>query len=66
MIKPNEKARWSWPHIVLAGFAVCCLLANVWPALPALTAQVGPTLFGLPFTLVWISAWVLASTAMLA
>jgi len=46
---------------LLAAFVVLCLGANIWPGYAWFGNSIEPVVLGLPFSLVWIVGWVLAS-----
>jgi hypothetical protein len=50
-----------WPHVAFATFCACALAALIWPVYPALGNKIEPSVLGLPFSLAWIVAWVVAS-----
>jgi predicted PurR-regulated permease PerM len=50
-----------WPHVAFAVFCACALSALIWPIYPALGNKIEPRVLGLPFSLAWIVAWIVAS-----
>lgn len=42
-------------------FLLACVLAMIWPGYALLGNRVTPYILGVPFSLVWVIAWVLLS-----
>ena len=52
-------------HVLLAGYAFCCLLALTWPGHRLFGVGARPFVLGVPFVLAWNVGWVLASFGVL-
>ena len=50
-----------WPHVAFAVFCACALSGLTWPVYAALGNKLKPRVLGLPFSLAWIVAWIVAS-----
>ena len=52
-------------HILFALYAVLCLFAMTWPGYAWFGNRIEPYVLGLPFSLAWVVAWVLATFVVL-
>jgi hypothetical protein len=52
--------------LLFALYVIVCASALTWPVYDLLGNRVEPFVFGLPFTMAWNVAWVLASFVVLA
>jgi hypothetical protein len=52
-------------HSLFALYAVLCLLAMTWPGYAWFGNRIEPYVLGLPFSLAWVVAWVLATFVVL-
>ncbi len=55
----------TW-NILLVGFVILALGSLVWPGYALLGARIEPMVFGVPFSLVWVVCWILATFGFLA
>jgi TRAP-type C4-dicarboxylate transport system permease small subunit len=46
-------------------YALCCLLALIWPGYDWLGNRIEPYVLGVPFSFAWVVGWVLLSFAAL-
>ena len=51
--------------VLLALYLVVCTLCMVWPGMAYFGARVQPYVLGLPFALVWMVGWIVATFAVL-
>lgn len=51
--------------MALAGYAVVCFLALVWPVYDLLGNRIEPFVLGLPFSFAWVAGWALLTFAVL-
>ena len=52
-------------HILFGLYVVLCLLAMTWPGYAWFGNSIEPYVLGLPFSLAWVVAWVLATFVVL-
>lgn len=62
---PSEPARRRWIHLSLGWFVLSAALL-VWPLYPALGNSIEPRVAGLPWSLVYVLAVVVANAVVLA
>ncbi len=55
------RSRLRWPDVLFAAFCATTLLALTWPAYAWVGNRIEPRVLGLPFSLSWIVAWIVAS-----
>jgi hypothetical protein len=55
-----------WPHAALALYVLTALASVTWPVLDLVTRErIDARVLGLPFCMVWVAGWALASFAAL-
>ena len=52
-------------NALLAAYVVVCATALVWPGYAWFGNRIEPFVLGLPFSLAWVTGWVLATFAVL-
>ena len=52
-------------HLLFGIYCLCCLMAMTWPGYKWAAHSDRLSLFGLPFSLVWVIGWVLATFVVL-
>jgi hypothetical protein len=63
-VTPSRRGRIA--NWLLGLYVIACILALTWPGYALLGNRIEPTVLGLPFSLVWVVAWVLLSFLALA
>jgi len=48
-------------NLLLGIYAVCCLLALIWPVYARFGNSIEPYVLGLPHSLAWVVGWVLVT-----
>lgn len=56
----------AWPHVALALYVLAAFASLTWPVYDLVTRErVGERVLGLPFCMVWVAGWAMASFAAL-
>lgn len=55
----------TW-NALLVGFVIVALGSLIWPGYAWLGARIDPMVFGVPFSLIWVVGWILATFGFIA